>query len=66
MLIHKDFYEIGIMYNEIDKKSILKRVSKILEQKDNDVMKSKIDQMILNKWDNMTDIILKHINDYIK
>jgi uncharacterized protein len=66
MLIHKDFYSIGIMYNEIKINSILNSISMILKQKNNVEMKEIITKMILNKWDNMTDVILEHIEDFVK
>ncbi|PID27538.1 MAG: hypothetical protein CSB55_08665 [Candidatus Cloacimonadota bacterium] len=65
MLIHEDFYKIGIMFNEISREEIIGRVKSVLEDKnDKQAMKDKIDSMIINKWDDMTKVILKHINDF--
>lgn len=65
MLIHKIFYDIGIMYNELSVSSIAKRLSSVLKIKKDIYLKFKIDEMIKNNWDNTTEIILNNIYDFL-
>ena len=65
MLIHEDFYNVGIMYNEVEIPQIIKCISKLLNYKENTEKRDIVNDMILNKWDDMTSVIIKHISEFI-
>ena len=65
MIMNEELIKIGCLFKEDSLNNILKRIDYLLKDDIKKRTEQLIEEKIKSEWDDTTDIILKHINDFI-
>ncbi len=66
MVMNNELIELGVMYKEDSVESIFKRIDLLISDSVSQELSNKINAKINNEWADTTEVILEHINEFMK
>ena len=66
MAVNNELINMGAMFFETDVDNIVKRMKHIIGSSIKEQIDQKINDKIKNEWEDTTEVILKHINEFLK